>query len=124
MEEFELICFQIISYAGGAKSKCYEALNCFRNNDINQFESLMQECNQLFINAHKIHSTLIQKEASNEKVNLSLLLIHAEDQLSSAELTRDTVNQMVTLLKEINYLKTELNNIKKDMKNLSNQLQL
>ncbi|WP_102268262.1 PTS lactose/cellobiose transporter subunit IIA [Massilicoli timonensis] len=115
MEQFELICFQIISHAGGAKSKCYEALHCFQNGDVKQFAKLMEECNQLFIEAHKIHASLIQKEAAKEKVELSLLLIHAEDQLSSAELVRDTVNQMVALLKEVHDLKAEIQEIKKNI---------
>ena len=87
----------------------------FQNGDVKQFAKLMEECNQLFIEAHKIHASLIQKEAAKEKVELSLLLIHAEDQLSSAELVRDTVNQMVALLKEVHDLKAEIQEIKKNI---------
>ncbi|MBZ5797986.1 PTS lactose/cellobiose transporter subunit IIA, partial [Burkholderia contaminans] len=38
------------------------------------------------VEAHKIHSNLIQKEATGEKIGFSLLFMHAEDQMASTEI--------------------------------------
>lgn len=105
MEELENVSFQIISYAGSAKAKCYEALQAVKAGDFKKAEELLKEGQELFIEAHKVHTQLIQKEAGNEKVEPTLLLIHAEDQLMNAELSREYILEIITLQKEINELK-------------------
>ena len=87
MEALENVSFQIISYAGSAKAKCYEALQA--------------------VKAHKVHTQLIQKEANNEAVTPTLLLIHAEDQLMNAEISREYLLEIIALQKEVAQLKKE-----------------
>lgn len=105
MEALENVSFQIISYAGSAKTKCYEALQEVKKGNFEKADSLLKEGQELFIEAHRVHTQLIQKEAGNEKVEPTLLLIHAEDQLMNAELSREYILEIINLQKEINELK-------------------
>lgn len=85
MEGMELICFNIISTVGTARSCYIEAIHKAREGEYNEAEKLIAEGDQMFSEGHHSHADLIQKEASGEKTELSLILLHAEDQLMSAE---------------------------------------
>lgn len=97
MEEKELICFQMISTAGGAKSACFQAIKKAKSAAIGEAKQLMAEANELFVEAHRIHATLISQEANGIDVKMTMLLTHAEDQLMSAELSKDIAEEFIDL---------------------------
>lgn len=99
MEEMESICFQIISNAGTARSLIIEALQEAREDNFTEVENKLNEANQYFIEAHKIHAQLIQKEAQGDKVEFSLLFMHAEDQLMSTETIKHIAKELIHLYK-------------------------
>lgn len=99
MEEMELSCFQIISNAGGAKSKYFAALAAVKADKFQQAQALIVEADEIFHVAHSSHANLIQKEARGESVIVSLLLAHAEDQLMSAEMCKEFVLEFIDLFK-------------------------
>lgn len=95
MNEIELCCFQIISNVGMARSSYIEAISKAKTGDFESARKCIKEGEAYFLNGHKGHSDLIQKEASGESVAGSLLLIHAEDQLMSAESFKIIANEMI-----------------------------
>lgn len=101
MEEKELVSFQIITHAGGAKSKCFEAMKAAKNGQFELAEVLINEAQENFLEAHKVHATLIQKEANGESVLMTLLLSHAEDQLMNAEMSKDMALEFINVYKLI-----------------------
>lgn len=105
MEEMEYICFQIISHAGGAKAKLMEALQYAKLGDTKTSSQLIEEANEVFVHAHEVHAKLIQQEASGNSVLMSLLLTHAEDQLSGAETTKDFVLEFINLFENYTLVK-------------------
>ena len=98
----EATCFQIISKSGSAKSLCFEALSDAREGKNLESEDKIEKAKKLFIEAHLEHSKLIQQEATGESIQLTLLLLHAEDQLMSAETTRDLIIELIKTTKSIN----------------------
>jgi PTS system cellobiose-specific IIA component len=97
MESMELISFQIISAVGTAKSMYIEAIREAKNGNFDQADQLIKEGAKTFLEGHKAHASLIQKEASGEKVEFSLLLMHAEDQLMNAETTKLMAEEIIEL---------------------------
>ena len=85
MEGIELISFQIISAVGTARSMYIEAIQLAKDGKISEAEAMMEEGQKVFVEGHHAHASLIQKEAAGEKTEFALLLMHAEDQLMSAE---------------------------------------
>lgn len=77
-EEFEMICFQIISNSGAAKSNYVEAIQKAKEKDYAAAKELMEGAEEFFVGAHKVHADLIQKEAQGQKTEFSLLFMHAE----------------------------------------------
>lgn len=97
----EVIVFSIISNAGMAKSLVMEALYAAKSGDYQLAEEKIKEAKQFFSKSHKFHSSLIKREASGEKIELSILFMHAEDQLMSAETFSEIVKEMIELYKRL-----------------------
>ena len=101
MEGMELICFQIISAVGMARSSFIEAIEFAKSRDFKQAEEAMKEGEEFFLQGHHAHASLIQKEANQEKVEFSLILMHAEDQLMSAETFKILAQQFIDLYQSL-----------------------
>lgn len=106
MEGIELISFQIISTVGAARSSYIEAIQEAKLGHIDEAKALIKEGETLFIQGHHAHASLIQKEANGELTITSLLLIHAEDQLMSAESFKIIAEEMIDLYTRIIKLET------------------
>ncbi|MGG0716088.1 PTS lactose/cellobiose transporter subunit IIA [Robertmurraya massiliosenegalensis] len=98
-ESLEMIAFQMISNVGSAKSIVMEALYAAKEGDFELAEEKIAESQKYFVEGHKIHATLIQREAAGNKVEFSLLFMHAEDQLMSAETITELVKEMIEMYK-------------------------
>lgn len=99
--DIESIAFQIISYVGSAKSLALETLYAAKEGDFKLAEEKLEESRIKFVEGHRVHTTLIQCEAAGEKLDFSLLLMHAEDQLMNAETVRELVKEMIELYRRI-----------------------
>ena len=86
MEGLELTAFQIISAVGTARSSYIEAIQKAKTGDFDGAEKLIKEGDEMFVEGHNAHAGLLQQEAEGGPgSSLSLLILHAEDQLMSAE---------------------------------------
>ncbi|NLC96228.1 MAG: PTS lactose/cellobiose transporter subunit IIA [Erysipelotrichaceae bacterium] len=85
MDGLELVSFQIISAVGTARSMYIEAIQLAKEGKIEEAREQIIEGEKVFTEGHHAHAGLIQQEAGGEKVEFQLLLMHAEDQLMSAE---------------------------------------
>lgn len=101
METNEYIVFQIISAVGSARSSYIEAIQEAKKGNFDQAKNLMKDGAETFIQGHKAHAELISKEANGEKVEVSLLLAHAEDQLMSAEGFKVIAEEFICLYEKI-----------------------
>ncbi len=96
-EEFELICMQMITNSGSAKSNYIEAIQKAKEGAFDEAERLMEEGDQFFSEAHGVHGNLLAQEASGEKVEFALILMHAEDQMASTEMARVMAGEIIAL---------------------------
>jgi PTS system cellobiose-specific IIA component len=101
MERMDLLSFQIISTVGTARSMYIEAIQAAKNGNFKGAEELINEGTVLFTQGHHAHAGLIQQEASGEKTEFSLLLMHAEDLLMSAEAFRILSEEFIDLYKRL-----------------------
>ncbi len=86
MEGLELTAFQIISAVGTARSSYIEAIQKAKTGDFEGAEKRIKEGDEMFVEGHNAHAGLLQQEAEGGPGStLSLLILHAEDQLMSAE---------------------------------------
>lgn len=99
MEDMELVSFQIIAAVGTARSMYIEAIQLAKKGDFDGAQQLIEEGSKVFLEGHRAHASLIQKEASGERITISLILMHAEDQLMNAETTKLMAEEIIELYK-------------------------
>lgn len=102
MEEMELVCFQLITAAGSAKSSYIEAIQKAKEGRYEEAADLIAAGDEMTKQGHLPHTDLVQKEAAGENVPMSLLLTHAEDQMMSTEVFKVLAEEMIELYKKVN----------------------
>lgn len=85
LEELSEVSFQIITSVGMARSNYIEAIQEASQGHFDQARTLVDEGAKEYLKGHHAHLDMVQKEASGESTEMTLLLTHAEDQLMSAE---------------------------------------
>ena len=95
MDNLELVSFQLISNVGEARSALFEAMRAAREECFEEADKLVRDAEDSLIKAHESHSSLIMQEASGVKVQISLLLMHAEDQLMTTELLKGMAKEVI-----------------------------
>ena len=105
MEELELIAFKIISSVGTARSCYIEAIQAAKTGDYEQSAKLIAEGDESFALGHDAHAGLLTKEANEGQGSaVSLLILHAEDQLMSAEAFKTIALEFIDAYKRIEAL--------------------
>lgn len=99
MEGLEGKLFEIIVNVGSAKSYFIEAIAKAKTGDIDGAFELIAEGDKAYIEGHKVHAELIQQEASGEKIEMSMILMHAEDQLMNADGFKIIAKEFIDLYK-------------------------
>lgn len=105
MEELEMIYFEIISAVGSARSSFIESITQAKTGDFEAAKKSVEEGNEMYKQGHKHHTKLIQKEARDGKLEFSLLLVHAEDQMMSAEAFKILSEEFIDVYKRIEEVK-------------------
>lgn len=103
MESLEMFCIQIISNVGLARSNYIEAINKAREEDFKGAEECIASGKEKFLKGHELHLELFKNEEnSNMSISTSVLLMHAEDQLMSAEGFKIIAEELIESYKRIN----------------------
>ncbi len=102
MENLELTAFQIISAVGTARSSYIEAIQKAKEGDFEGAEQLIKEGDEMFIEGHHAHAGLLKIEADKGQGSaVSLLIMHAEDQLMSAESFKTIAVEFIDVYKRL-----------------------
>ncbi|KAF0818603.1 MULTISPECIES: PTS lactose/cellobiose transporter subunit IIA [unclassified Cytobacillus] len=96
----EQVNFMLILHSGNARSKILQALREYREDRVEKADSLLLQAEEDLKQAHGIHFKMVQKEASGEKVDFALLLMHAEDHLMSTLTMKELVKELIELFKK------------------------
>jgi len=92
----------LIVHSGNTRSECMEAIQLAKNGQIQEAKEKIQLANDALIEAHHSQTALLSQEARGEKVEVSMLLIHAQDHLMNAITFRDLATEMIELYERIN----------------------
>lgn len=101
----EEMIFNIIVHGGNARAFAYEALKEAREGNYDKADELMVQCKEEMTLAHNTQTELVQMDVRGEDVKISLLLVHAQDQLMTTMSEQSLIMQMIEMQKEINILK-------------------
>lgn len=98
-QDVAMVGFEIIAFAGDARSKLVSALDECNKGNFEQSEKLIQEANECILEAHKAQTNMLQAEARGENMELGFIMVHAQDHLMTTMLLRDVMKHFVNLYK-------------------------
>ena len=96
-EAQEMAVLTIISNVGMAKSIYIRAIGTARQGKIEEARAAMEEGRNYYLEGHRAHAEQLSLDAGNEEAQVNLLLVHAEDQLSSAEMAENMAAERIAL---------------------------
>lgn len=98
MNKVESIAMQLITFAGSAKSAAVEAIQAIKAGNVEESDALMLEAKETLKEGSRVHFEAIQISDSDE-FEVSLLLVHAEDQLLTTETLLIFAKEIIELWK-------------------------
>ena len=104
LEDLETVAMALIGHAGESKSLAYQALYAAKEGKFDEAAKLMEESGEEMLKSHEIQTNLIIKEASGEKLDTGLIMVHAQDHLMGSILFKDMVIEMIDLYKRVDAL--------------------
>ncbi|MFO1441965.1 PTS lactose/cellobiose transporter subunit IIA [Bacillus sp. Bva_UNVM-123] len=96
-EEIQMLSFTIILHAGNARSYAMEAIGLAKEYDFKAAREKIEAANNEFVEAHQVQTKLIQSEASGQKNDVTVILVHAQDHLMTAMTVKDLANEMIDM---------------------------
>ncbi|CAM3596018.1 PTS lactose/cellobiose transporter subunit IIA [Erysipelothrix urinaevulpis] len=97
--DVQMLGFEIVAYAGEAKSKLMVALNHILDENYESAKVLFDEAQELIRDAHQTQMDMLAKEAQGIDLPYSLTMVHGQDHLMGTVLLRDVIE--VILVKKI-----------------------
>lgn len=97
--DMEMIVMKLVVSAGNARSTAIEGLRAAKNGEFKLAEKQLEEADQLILEAHEIQTEMIQNELNGKKVEVGLLMVHAQDHLMNAMTVMDLCKEMIDILK-------------------------
>ncbi len=98
-DEMGMIGFEIVAYAGEARSKLLSALKKAESGEYEEAEVLVTEAEESIANAHKAQTDVLAKEATGEDLDFSFIMMHGQDHLMTTILLKDMMHHMIALYK-------------------------
>jgi len=96
-EETMLLGFEIVAYAGDARSKLLLALKAMKKGEFTKAEALMQEADECLGDAHNSQTRMLQDEAAGDGADIGFIMVHAQDHLMTALLLKDLMQSFMEL---------------------------
>jgi cellobiose PTS system EIIA component len=104
----EEIIFTIILHAGNARAEAYEALRAAQAGEFDKAAEHLRQAEEEVSAAHRVQADMIQQEAQGNKVEITLLFVHAQDHLMTALSEKNLIENMVEMHKTIKQLAAKL----------------
>lgn len=111
MSHSEMEILEIISSVGQARSYYIEAIQEAKSGNYDACNQLLRKGNEMYAKGHHIHQKMIQGEAGGEKVEINLLLTHAQDQLMSAEAFKILCDEFVDIHRRFDEIEERLDTL-------------
>lgn len=93
----EAVVMEIIVNAGEGRSLCYEALAQAKKQEIEQAKSLLKQAKECLNRAHLTQTKLIEADQGEGKVQMTLVMVHAQDHLMTTILAYELITEMVAM---------------------------
>jgi PTS system cellobiose-specific IIA component len=97
--DIEVVAMELVGNAGEARSLAFEALAEAKKGNYEKAEELLEKSKEASLRAHHTQTELICNEADGNKVEIGLLMVHAQDHLMTSILARELITEIIEIYK-------------------------
>lgn len=97
--DLETAAMGLVGNAGESRSLSFEALKYAKTGDFEKAKELLKKAKEYSLMAHEVQTKLICDEADGNKMELGLLMVHAQDHLMTSILARELIHELIELYK-------------------------
>ncbi|MCT6893237.1 MAG: PTS lactose/cellobiose transporter subunit IIA [Bombilactobacillus mellifer] len=112
-EEISMAGFEIVAYAGDAKTALIQALNSAQNGKFDEAQNLIKKANESLVEAHNVQTKLMSKEANGEEMETTFIMSHGQDTLMTTMLLKDIISYFIDLYQKNLELQKEIADLKR-----------
>ena len=98
-DELKMLGFEIVAYAGDARSTLLEVLKDARKGEFDGIDEKLAEANENLKLAHQAQMKVLAQEATGEDMDLGFIFIHGQDHLMTTILLKDIIQDLLELYK-------------------------
>lgn len=91
---------ELVAYAGEARSYLLEALDDARNKKFDNISNLLNEAEQLIVQAHRTQADMLFEEAKGKFNEVTITMVHGQDHLMTTILLKELVINLIELWKK------------------------
>lgn len=97
--EFEMVAFNIILHSGNARSFIHEAMEYSKVFKFSEYQQKIDAANKELIEAHHSQTKMLQDFSKGMKIEMNILMVHAQDHLMTTMTLKETADEMYDLYK-------------------------
>lgn len=101
MENLEMEVMNLILASGNGKSCAMEAIQYAKAGEFDKAEQSLEESVKELSEAHHVQTALMQREINGEKIDMGILMVHAQDHLMTSLVVKDMAAEIVELYKKM-----------------------
>lgn len=98
--KIETIMMELVVNGGNARSCALQAIAAAREGKFELADKQIKEAEAVIEKAHEFQTDILQAEASGEHLEMSLIMVHAQDHLMNSMTVRDLANEFIKLYKK------------------------
>ena len=99
--DIEMIAMTLIGHAGETKSLAFQAIDEAKKGNFVEAEIFLKKSTEEMLKAHELQTNLIVKEADGEKMEVGLIMVHAQDHLMTAILFKELAKEFIEVYKRL-----------------------
>lgn len=99
--KIETIMMELVVNGGNARSCAMQAIAAAREGEFVLAKKRMKEADEAIEKAHEFQTGILQAEASGECLEMSLIMVHAQDHLMNSMTVRDLAKEFIKLYKKV-----------------------
>lgn len=97
----ESAAMNMIVLAGAARSKAMESMEAAREWRFDEARALLQDAQKKLRTAHHEQTDLLSAAAKGKRLEMDILLVHAQDHLTMASISIDFAEELILLWEEL-----------------------
>lgn len=100
-EKLQEVAFDIILNSGDARTLVHEGFKNMRQGEYAEVKKSLEQANDLLVKAHRAQTGFLREYANGEKIEMEIIMVHAQDHLMTTMTLKEVAIEMLALYQSV-----------------------